>query len=416
MDEPALRQLLEDVRTGVCHPDDAVARLRRLPFADLGFARVDHHRALRQRVGEAVYAPGKSPEQCALIVAELLSEPGSTPVLLTRAGPEQVSAALETSPGGTVTSVGPLALVAWRPAPVRPGRIVLVTAGTADLPVAGECMAALFAMGLRPQLVADCGVAGVHRLLASIDELTDADVVVVVAGMEGALASLVAGITPAPVVAVPSSPGYGASLEGVTALLAMHASCAAGLTVVGIDNGFGAACAVARHPAMSPPSSPDWGESPTGPDPGAASEQLPTVAWFHCFAGIAGDMALGSLIDAGADVDEVLGLLERLPFHGWRLRCESVLRAGVGATRAIVEVTDDVVVRTHAHIVGLVQEARLPDRVARRALDTFAALGQCRRQAPSASARPGALPRSGGPRQHHRHCRNGGRLGGSRRR
>jgi NCAIR mutase (PurE)-related protein len=121
-----------------------------------------------------------------------------------------------------------------------------VTAGTADLPVAEECLAVLGAFGFSPNLLADCGVAGVHRLLASVDEVADADAVVVVAGMEGALASLVAGVTAAPIVAVPVSSGYGAALEGVTALLAMHASCAAGLTVVGIDNGYGAACAVAR--------------------------------------------------------------------------------------------------------------------------------------------------------------------------
>jgi NCAIR mutase (PurE)-related protein len=246
MDEPALRQLLDDVRAGVVTPDDAATKLRRLPFADLGFARVDHHRRLRQRVGEAVYAPGKTPEQCALIVRELLSEPGSGPVLLTRAEPAQVVAATDMSPDGEVTGTGSLAVVVWRPAPERPGRVVVVTAGTADLPVADECVAVLRAYGLRPTVLVDCGVAGVHRLLASVDELAEADVVVVVAGMEGALASLVGGISPAPIVAVPVSTGYGAALEGVTALLAMHASCAAGLTVVGIDNGFGAACAVAR--------------------------------------------------------------------------------------------------------------------------------------------------------------------------
>jgi hypothetical protein len=246
MDEPALRQLLDDVRTGVVGPDDAVARLRRLPFVDLGFARIDHHRALRQRAGEAVYAPGKTPPQCADIVAELLAEPGGTPVLLTRADPAQVAASLEAAPGGHVTASGPLATVCWRPAPERAGRVVVVTAGTADLPVAEECLAVLRAFGFAPVLIADCGVAGVHRLLASADDVAGADAVVVVAGMEGALASLVAGITAAPVVAVPVSTGYGAALDGITALLAMHASCAAGLSVVGIDNGFGAACAIAR--------------------------------------------------------------------------------------------------------------------------------------------------------------------------
>jgi NCAIR mutase (PurE)-related protein len=246
MDEPALRQLLDDVRAGVIGPDDAVARLRRLPFVDLGFARVDHHRALRQRAGEAVYAPGKTPRQCAEIVVELLAEAGDTPVLLTRADPRQVTASLDVAPGGQVTMVGSIATVCWRQAPERTGRVVVVTAGTADLPVAEECLAVLRSFGFCPVLVADCGVAGVHRLFASADEVAGADAVVVVAGMEGALASLVAGITGAPVVAVPVSTGYGAALDGITALLAMHASCAAGLTVVGIDNGFGAACAVAR--------------------------------------------------------------------------------------------------------------------------------------------------------------------------
>jgi len=250
MDEPALRQLLDDVASGAASPDEAVARLRRLPFADLGFARVDHHRMLRQRMGEAVYAPGKSPDQCAQIVAELLAEPAGGPVLLTRAEPAQVRASLDAAhpaaPEGRVTNSGALATVAWRSAPARPGRVLVITAGTADLPVAHECSATLEAHGFRPTLLADCGVAGVHRLLASVDELAEADAVVVAAGMEGALASLVAGISPAPVVAIPVSSGYGAALEGVTALLAMHASCAAGLTVVGIDNGFGAACAVVR--------------------------------------------------------------------------------------------------------------------------------------------------------------------------
>lgn len=266
MDESTLRALLDDVASGVTSGDEALRRLRRLPYADLGFARVDHHRALRQGVAEAVYGPGKTPHQCALIVAELLAEAGGGPVLLTRASPAQVEASLAGNPGAAVTwsdGAGPLsppgisersspvshnamATLVWRASPTRAERVTVVTAGTADLPVALECSATLAAYGFRPSLLVDCGVAGIHRLLTSVDELAESDAVVVVAGMEGALASLVAGITAAPVVGVPTSVGYGAALEGVTALLGMLASCAAGMVVVGIDNGFGAACAVAR--------------------------------------------------------------------------------------------------------------------------------------------------------------------------
>ncbi len=316
MDELALIRLVEQIRSGECTPDEAVARLRRLPFADLGFARVDHHRMLRQGMPEAVYGQGKTAEQCSMIVGELLAPstgpdaisagphatstgpdaisagphatstgphatstgphatstgPDATstgphatstgphaggPVILTRADSGQLERVLADHPDGTVTVTGratgadqvrgELATVAWREAAPRPARVLVVTAGTSDLPVARECTATLGALGLPHVLLPDCGVAGVHRLLASADELAEADAVVVVAGMEGALASLVGGVTPAPVVAVPTSTGYGAGLEGVTALLAMHASCASGVTVVGIDNGFGAACAVAR--------------------------------------------------------------------------------------------------------------------------------------------------------------------------
>ena len=241
MDEAGLRQLVEAVRDGSLPPDEAVARLRRLPFADLGFARVDHHRTLRQGSPEAVYGPGKTPEQCAAIVAELLGG-GTGPVVLTRSTADQRAAALAGAPGGTTTGT----TVTWRPAHPRPEQVLVVTAGTADLPVADECAATLAAAGLAPQRLTDVGVAGLHRLLADVDTLDAADAVVVVAGMEGALASVVGGITPAPVVAVPTSVGYGAALEGITALLSMLASCAAGITVVGIDNDFGAASAVLR--------------------------------------------------------------------------------------------------------------------------------------------------------------------------
>jgi NCAIR mutase (PurE)-related protein len=242
VDEPAVRRLLDDVRSGALSADDAVARLRRLPYADLGFAKVDHHRVLRQGLPEAVYAPNKSAEQCAAIVAELLAEDDGGPILLTRANDAQAAAAMERNPGAVRTG----STLAWRSRLPRPGRVVVLTAGTSDLPVAEECVATLTAHGITPLLDPDVGVAGLHRLLATVDELAGADAIVVIAGMEGALASLVGGITPAPVIAVPTSTGYGAAFEGITALLAMMSSCAAGLTAVGIDNGFGAACAVLR--------------------------------------------------------------------------------------------------------------------------------------------------------------------------
>ncbi|HEX9259715.1 MAG TPA: nickel pincer cofactor biosynthesis protein LarB [Acidimicrobiales bacterium] len=242
MDAAALRELLDDVATGRVEPSVAAARLERLPFADLGFARVDHHRSLRQGLPEAVYGPGKTPAECASIVAELLAH-GSGPVLLTRVDAAQAEAALAANPGGAAHG----ATLVWRPLPPnRPERLLVITAGTADGPVADEAETVLRAYGFTPRRIRDAGVAGLHRLLPHIDEVADVDAVVVVAGMEGALASVIGGLTAAPVVAVPTSVGYGASFAGVTALLAMLASCAQGVTVVGIDNGFGAASAVAR--------------------------------------------------------------------------------------------------------------------------------------------------------------------------
>jgi len=253
MDAEALSELLEGVRQGDISPDDAVTALRRLPFADLGFAKVDHHRTLRQGLAETVFAPGKTPEHCAAIVAELLAQPGSAPVLLSRASAEQVAAALAGSGDGHVIEAGGgdsantrLHTVVWRAAAERHERVAVVTAGTADLPVADECAATLTAHGVRPLRITDVGVAGLHRILDAAEELAAVDAIVVVAGMEGALASVVGGLSSAPVVAVPTSVGYGSSFDGITALLGMLASCASGLSVVGIDNGFGAGIAIIR--------------------------------------------------------------------------------------------------------------------------------------------------------------------------
>ena len=244
VDELALRALIEDISSGRVAPDDAVARLSRLPFADVGDALVDHHRALRQGMPEAVYAPGKTAEQCVQIVSELLTH-GSGPVLVTRADDDQAKAMLAAHPDGVARA----GCVVWRlPAPHerRSERVLCAAAGTADCSVLDEAILTLEAHGFAPTRLVDVGVAGLHRLLAHVDAVHAADAVIVCAGMEGALASVVGGLTSAPVVAVPTSVGYGTSLQGVTALLAMLSSCAAGVTVVGIDNGYGAACAVAR--------------------------------------------------------------------------------------------------------------------------------------------------------------------------
>jgi len=227
--------------------------------------RLDAARERRTGIAEAVFAPGKTPQQCADAVAGLLATTAG-PVVLTRATPAQVRTAQvratqvratqvratqvramqAIADEATVTETGPHLTVTWRKAPSRVGVVALVTAGTADLPVAREAEAVLSAYGIGTDLVADAGVAGLHRIIDQTAALKSADVVIVVAGMEGALASVVAGLTAAPVVAVPTSVGYGAALAGITALLAMLASCSPGITVVGIDNGFGAACAALR--------------------------------------------------------------------------------------------------------------------------------------------------------------------------
>jgi len=249
MDATDIDDLLTQVASGALEPNEAARRLAHLPFQDLGIARIDHHRSLRQGVPEAVYGPGKSSDEVSAIVAELISV-GTGPVIVTRADEAQAAASIDAAgaAGETATvvrgAVG--STVSFRHAPDRGRRVLLVTAGTADGPVAAECAAVLAAIGLEPTTLRDRGVAGLHRLAGDIEPLLAAEATVVVAGMEGALASVVGGIAGGPVIAVPTSVGYGASLEGVTALLAMLSSCAAGVTVVGIDNGFGAAMAVAR--------------------------------------------------------------------------------------------------------------------------------------------------------------------------
>ncbi|MGP4087543.1 nickel pincer cofactor biosynthesis protein LarB [Streptomyces sp. KR55] len=210
---------------------------------DLGYARLDLGREARQGLPEVVYGPGKTVEQIAGIVTGLL-EHNTGPVLATRVAPNAAAAVLVRVDGGAYDEKA--RLLSWRPAAAGQFSVMVVAAGTSDGPVAAEAAAVASAIGLDTTVVHDVGVAGLDRVLQVRGRLQDADAVIVVAGMEGALASVVGGLVRAPVVAVPVSTGYGASLEGVTALLAMHASCAAGVTVVNIDSGFSAAMAVHR--------------------------------------------------------------------------------------------------------------------------------------------------------------------------
>lgn len=212
-------------------------------YLDLGFARVDVGREARQGVPEVVYGPGKTPDQVAGIVSALLRH-NHGPVLVTRCGAAQAEAVMAEVPGGRYDAEA--RLLAWRPAPQGTFALGVVAAGTADRPVAEEARAVAVSLGLVTTSWHDVGVAALDRVLAVKDRLREQNALIVVAGMEGALASVVGGLVGCPVVAVPTSTGYGASLDGVTALLAMHASCAAGITVVNIDSGFGAAMAAHR--------------------------------------------------------------------------------------------------------------------------------------------------------------------------
>jgi NCAIR mutase (PurE)-related protein len=249
MDERALRELLERVRAGEAGVDDAVGALRKLPFEGMGFAHLDTHRALRAGFPEVVFCEGKRPEQAAAIIARLAE--GRGPVLGTRAGPELYGLVRELVPDARYHELARAIVVEREPLPRRPGSILVVCAGTADLPVAEEAAVTAELMGNQVERLADVGVAGLHRLLAHVERVQTASVLVVVAGMEGALPSVVGGLVRRPVIAVPTSVGYGASFGGLAALLAMLNSCAAGVTVVNIDNGFGAGYAASMINALA---------------------------------------------------------------------------------------------------------------------------------------------------------------------
>jgi NCAIR mutase (PurE)-related protein len=245
MNAERIRALLEQVRGGALAIDDALAELRDLPFKDIGVATVDHHRALRTGVPEVVLGEPKTVDQIVAIAHELMRRGQN--VLVTRLDAAKGEAVIGQIPGMRYAPVARIAALELSPPTPRPGApVAVVTAGTGDLPVAEEAVETLHAIGIEAVRLYDVGVAGLHRLLDRRSLIEASSGVIVVAGMEGALPSVVAGLSSRPVVGVPTSVGYGAHLAGFTPLLAMLSSCAAGLVVVNIDNGFGAAMAMGR--------------------------------------------------------------------------------------------------------------------------------------------------------------------------
>lgn len=238
MDEATLRALLDAVAAGDVSVRDATARIKRLDVEDLGFARLDHHRTLRRGFPEVIYSPGKTPEQVAAI-AERMAAAGHT-VLATRCSAEAFDAVRRRVPDATYSATARCAIAIRGRPPAVSGSVVVATGGTSDIPVAEEAALTAELSGSPVERLWDVGVAGIHRLLANRDRLLQANVVVAVAGMEGALPSVIGGLVDRPVIAVPTSIGYGASFGGLAALLGMLNSCAPGVSVVNIDNGFGA--------------------------------------------------------------------------------------------------------------------------------------------------------------------------------
>ncbi|MCO5172003.1 MAG: nickel pincer cofactor biosynthesis protein LarB [Planctomycetes bacterium] len=253
MTPDAIRALLEEVAQGRRTPDAALLALKELPFQDLGFAKVDHHRALRLGVPEVVFGQGKAPEHLASIARAIVDR--GHDLLVTRVDAAQAEAVLAAVPAAHHEARARTITLRREPRPAPPDPVLVVAAGTSDLPVAEEARVTAEACGSRVETLYDVGVAGIHRLLAHTQVLRRAGVVVVVAGMEGALPSVVGGLIDRPVIAVPTSVGYGASFGGLAALLGMLNSCAPGLTVVNIDNGFGAGYAAARINALRLPGS-----------------------------------------------------------------------------------------------------------------------------------------------------------------
>jgi len=238
MNPEQLRRLLKDVEAGSIGVEEALDQLRLLPYEDIGFAKLDHHRSLRKGFPEVVLCHGKTVKQV-VEIAERLAVSGAT-VLATKASPEVFAAVQELIPGARFHELPGLIVIEGKAAPSNPGFVLVVTAGTADVAVAEEAAITAEVMGNRVERLYDVGVAGLHRLLDHNRKLFDANVIIAVAGMEGALPSVVSGLVDKPIIAVPTSVGYGASFQGLAALLGMLNTCAPGVAVVNIDNGFGA--------------------------------------------------------------------------------------------------------------------------------------------------------------------------------
>lgn len=238
MSQSDILGILEQVKNGQLEPVQAMTRLKMEPFQDLGFAKVDHHRELRQGVAEVIYGAGKTPEQI-IAIAGAMRARGQETILITRIGAETAGLINRAFPLD-YNAAGRLGVIGTMPEPDGDGCIVVATGGTSDIPVAEEAAVTAQALGNQVLKLYDVGVSGVHRLLHNLEPIMSARCIIAVAGMEGALPSVIGGLADAPVIAVPTSVGYGASLGGVAALLSMLNTCASGVSVVNIDNGFGA--------------------------------------------------------------------------------------------------------------------------------------------------------------------------------
>jgi len=238
MEKKEIRSILESVANGSLSVDEAASRLKIAPFEDLGFAKPDHHRALRQGVAEVIYGASKTVEQI-IDISRAMLDKGQKTILITRLAPESAAEINETLPL-TYNKLAKIGIIGEIPLPDGKGNVVVATGGTSDIPVAEEAALTAEALGSKVTRLYDVGVSGLHRLLAHAEDIMNARVIVAIAGMEGALASVIGGLADCPVIAVPTSVGYGASFGGLSALLSMLNSCASGVSVVNIDNGFGA--------------------------------------------------------------------------------------------------------------------------------------------------------------------------------